>query len=60
MGPNGSGKSTLAYTIAGHPRYKVDGGSIKLDGEEVLAMTVDQRARPGSSSPCSTPSRSPA
>ncbi|GAA4683386.1 Fe-S cluster assembly ATPase SufC [Frondihabitans cladoniiphilus] len=47
MGPNGSGKSTLAYTIAGHPRYKVDGGSIKLDGEEVLDMTVDQRAKAG-------------
>src|ERR1041384_3130457 len=47
MGPNGSGKSTLAYTIAGHPRYKVEGGSIELDGEDVLAMTVDQRARAG-------------
>lgn len=47
MGPNGSGKSTLAYTIAGHPRYKVDGGSITLDGEDVLAMSVDERARAG-------------
>ncbi|MEO8529407.1 MAG: Fe-S cluster assembly ATPase SufC [Pseudolysinimonas sp.] len=47
MGPNGSGKSTLAYTIAGHPRYKVDGGSIELDGENVLSMTVDERARAG-------------
>jgi Fe-S cluster assembly ATP-binding protein len=47
MGPNGSGKSTLAYTIAGHPRYTVDGGQILLDGEDVLAMTVDQRARAG-------------
>jgi Fe-S cluster assembly ATP-binding protein len=47
MGPNGSGKSTLAYTIAGHPRYKVSGGSIKLDGEEVLDMSVDARARAG-------------
>ena len=47
MGPNGSGKSTLAYTIAGHPRYKVEGGSILLDGEDVLAMTIDQRARAG-------------
>ena len=47
MGPNGSGKSTLAYTIAGHPRYKVEGGSITLDGEDVLAMTVDERARAG-------------
>ncbi|HEY0248529.1 MAG TPA: ABC transporter ATP-binding protein, partial [Gryllotalpicola sp.] len=47
MGPNGSGKSTLAYTIAGHPKYKVTGGTITLDGEDVLAMTVDQRARAG-------------
>jgi Fe-S cluster assembly ATP-binding protein len=47
MGPNGSGKSTLAYTIAGHPRYTVDSGSITLDGEDVLAMSVDERARAG-------------
>ncbi|MDJ0323303.1 Fe-S cluster assembly ATPase SufC [Cryobacterium sp. PH31-AA6] len=47
MGPNGSGKSTLAYTIAGHPKYTVDSGSILLDGEEVTTMTVDQRARAG-------------
>ena len=47
MGPNGSGKSTLAYTIAGHPRYIVDSGSITLDGDDVLGMTVDQRARAG-------------
>ncbi len=47
MGPNGSGKSTLAYTIAGHPKYTVAGGSITLDGEDVLAMTVDERARAG-------------
>jgi Fe-S cluster assembly ATP-binding protein len=47
MGPNGSGKSTLAYTIAGHPKYHVTGGSITLDGENVLKMTVDARARAG-------------
>jgi len=47
MGPNGSGKSTLAYTIAGHPKYHVDSGSITLDGEDLLAMTVDARARAG-------------
>ncbi|MBN9152562.1 MAG: Fe-S cluster assembly ATPase SufC [Microbacterium sp.] len=47
MGPNGSGKSTLAYTIAGHPKYTVTSGSILLDGEDVLAMTVDERARAG-------------
>ena len=47
MGPNGSGKSTLAYVIAGHPKYLVTQGSITLDGEDVLAMTVDERARAG-------------
>jgi Fe-S cluster assembly ATP-binding protein len=47
MGPNGSGKSTLAYSIAGHPRYEVTGGSVTLDGDDVLAMTVDERARAG-------------
>ncbi|MFK0072326.1 MULTISPECIES: Fe-S cluster assembly ATPase SufC [Arthrobacter] len=47
MGPNGSGKSTLASTIAGHPRYTVTSGSITLDGEDVLEMSVDERARAG-------------
>jgi len=47
MGPNGSGKSTLAYSIAGHPKYTVTRGSVTLDGENVLAMTVDARARAG-------------
>ena len=47
MGPNGSGKSTLAYVIAGHPRYQVSQGSITLDGQDVLAMSVDERARAG-------------
>lgn len=47
MGPNGSGKSTLAYTIAGHPKYTVTSGSITFDGEDVLAMSVDERARAG-------------
>ena len=47
MGPNGSGKSTLAYSIAGHPRYTVTKGSITLDGEDVLEMSVDERARAG-------------
>jgi len=47
MGPNGSGKSTLAYTIAGHPRYEVTQGTITLDGENVLDMEVDERARAG-------------
>jgi Fe-S cluster assembly ATP-binding protein len=47
MGPNGSGKSTLAYSIAGHPKYTITSGTVTLDGEDVLAMTVDQRARAG-------------
>ena len=47
MGPNGSGKSTLAYTIAGHPKYTVTSGTITLDGEDVLEMSVDDRARAG-------------
>ncbi|GAA4986374.1 Fe-S cluster assembly ATPase SufC [Kineococcus glutinatus] len=47
MGPNGSGKSTLAYSIAGHPKYTVTGGSVTLDGADVLEMSVDERARAG-------------
>src|ERR1700733_12496015 len=47
MGPNGSGKTTLAYAIAGHPKYEVTQGSITLDGEDVLKMSVDARARAG-------------
>jgi Fe-S cluster assembly ATP-binding protein len=47
MGPNGSGKSTLAYSIAGHPKYQVTGGSVTLDGQDVLSMAVDERARAG-------------
>ncbi|HYN28404.1 MAG TPA: Fe-S cluster assembly ATPase SufC [Dermatophilaceae bacterium] len=47
MGPNGSGKSTLAYSVAGHPKYTVTGGTITLDGQDVLAMSVDERARAG-------------
>jgi Fe-S cluster assembly ATP-binding protein len=47
MGPNGSGKSTLAYSIAGHPKYEVTDGEILLDGENVLEMAVDERARAG-------------
>jgi Fe-S cluster assembly ATP-binding protein len=47
MGPNGSGKSTLAYSLAGHPRYLVTSGTVRLDGEDLLAMSVDARARAG-------------
>jgi len=47
MGPNGTGKSTLASAIMGHPKYEVTQGTIELDGEDVLAMEVDERARAG-------------
>lgn len=47
MGPNGTGKSTLAAAIMGHPRYEVTSGSITLDGQNVLEMEVDERARAG-------------
>jgi Fe-S cluster assembly ATP-binding protein len=47
MGPNGSGKSTLGLAIMGHPKYEVTEGSITLDGQDVLAMEADQRARAG-------------
>ncbi|MFC5999453.1 Fe-S cluster assembly ATPase SufC [Quadrisphaera sp. GCM10027208] len=47
MGPNGSGKSTLAYALAGHPKYTVTSGSVTLDGQDVLEMSVDARARAG-------------
>ncbi|MDF2960368.1 MAG: yurY [Paenibacillus sp.] len=47
MGPNGTGKSTLASTIMGHPKYEVTDGSISLNGEDVLEMAVDERARAG-------------
>lgn len=47
MGPNGTGKSTLAATIMGHYKYNVTSGSISLDGEDVLKMSVDERSRKG-------------
>lgn len=47
MGPNGTGKSTLASTIMGHPKYEVTEGSVSLNGEDVLEMAVDERARAG-------------
>ncbi|WP_024288642.1 Fe-S cluster assembly ATPase SufC [Cellulomonas sp. KRMCY2] len=47
MGPNGSGKSTLAYSLAGHPKYQITSGTVTLDGQDVLAMSVDERARAG-------------
>lgn len=47
MGPNGTGKSTLSSAIMGHPKYEVTQGSVALDGEDVLEMEVDERARKG-------------
>lgn len=47
MGPNGSGKSTLSLTIMGHPKYKIEEGDILLDGESILGMSTDKRAKAG-------------
>lgn len=47
MGPNGTGKSTLSSAVMGHPSYEVTSGEILLDGEDVLEMEVDERARAG-------------
>jgi len=47
MGPNGSGKSTLAKIIAGHPDYRVTGGEVLVDGENILELEADARARKG-------------
>ncbi|MCC2308700.1 Fe-S cluster assembly ATPase SufC [Cellulomonas chengniuliangii] len=47
MGPNGSGKSTLAYSLAGHPKYQITSGTVTLDGEDLLSLSVDERARAG-------------
>lgn len=47
MGPNGNGKSTLLSAIMGHPKYTITQGTIELDGQNVLDMTVDERSRAG-------------
>jgi len=47
MGPNGTGKSTLASALMGHPKYEVTDGTVTFDGEDVLEMAVDERARAG-------------
>jgi len=47
MGPNGSGKSTLAYTLLGHPKYKITQGDILIDGESILGLKADERAKKG-------------
>jgi Fe-S cluster assembly ATP-binding protein len=47
MGPNGSGKSTLAFSLTGHPNYEVTAGTVSLDGEDILALPPDKRAKAG-------------
>ena len=47
MGPNGSGKSTMAYSLAGHPKYRITGGSVTLDGVELTQLKVEERAKAG-------------
>lgn len=47
LGPNGNGKSTLLSTIMGQPKYQVTEGEILLDGQDVLKMSVDERAKAG-------------
>lgn len=47
MGPNGSGKSTLAYAVAGHPTYEITGGTVRIDGTDILELTPDERAQLG-------------
>lgn len=47
MGPNGSGKSTLSLVLAGHPKYKVEQGDIKIDGKSIIALSPSERAKLG-------------
>ena len=47
LGPNGAGKSTLGYAITGHPKYEITGGEVLLNGEDLLEMEPDERARKG-------------
>ena len=47
MGPNGSGKTTLSYVLMGHPKYKVEKGKILIDGEDILKLSSDERAKKG-------------
>jgi Fe-S cluster assembly ATP-binding protein len=47
MGPNGSGKSTLARVLAGHPEYQVTAGEVRFDGQDLLSMAPESRARAG-------------
>ena len=59
MGPNGSGKSTLGLAIMGHPGYEVTGGRVELNGEDILEMEADERARAGVLHGVPTPRRDP-
>src|ERR671928_986601 len=47
MGRNGSGKSTLAYAVTGHPKYQITRGAVRLNGQDVLALKPDERAKAG-------------
>src|ERR1700727_1884211 len=47
MGPNGSGKSTLAHVLSGRPGYEITGGSVTLDGKDLLSLSPEDRARAG-------------
>lgn len=47
MGPNGSGKSTLSYALMGHPNYEVTEGTATLDGQDILELEADERAKAG-------------
>ena len=59
MGPNGAGKSTLSHVLMGKPGYTVTGGSVSIDGVELLGLATHERATAGCSSPCSIRSRCP-
>ncbi len=47
MGPNGSGKSTVSYALMGHPNYEVSEGTVKLDGQDLMGLEADERAKAG-------------
>ena len=59
MGPNGSGKSTLANVLAGRPRYLATSGSVLFEGQDLLAMTPEERAREGRLPGLAVPGRDP-
>src|SRR5690625_3297906 len=59
MGPNGSGKSTLGYVMAGRDGYEVTGGSVTLDGEDILELEPEERAANGLFLACQCPGEVP-